>query len=245
MFRYSLAILALFAIAGSARAGFLGSAEMFAVLGGSTVTNTGPTVLTGNLGVSPGTSITGFPPGSVSGSIHINDGVASQAQADLLTAYNALVAQAPTQDLTGQNLGGLVLLPGVYHFDTSADLTGLLTLNAQGNPNARFDFQIGSTLITASNSLVSLINGASGCNVYWQIGSSATLGTGTDFQGHILAAASITMTTGATIGEGSALARAAVNLDSNRVTACVPEPATIVALSAGVLAVLSRRKRAS
>lgn len=243
MFRQSLVLLAIFAIAANAKAGLLGSAETYAVLGGTTVTNTGPSILTGNLGVAPGTSITGFPPGTVvNGGIHLNDGHANQAQADMLFAYNSLVAEAPTQNLTGQDLGGLVLLPGVYHFDSSAGLTGLLTLNAQGNPNARFVFQIGSTLTTASSSLVSLINAAEGCNVYWQIGSSATLGTFTEFQGHILAAASITMTTGATIGEGSALARAAVTLDSNRVTACVPEPATIIAMSAGVLALLSRRR---
>ena len=197
----------------------LGTAQSFGVLGGSTVTNTGPSVVQGDLGVSPGTAITGFPPGTVLGAIHDNDAVAAQAQADLTTAYNQAAGQPCDEDLTGQDLGGLTLTPGVYCFDTSAQLTGALTLDAEGNPDAVFVFQIGSTLTTASASSVNLINGASPCNVFWQVGSSATLGTDTDFVGTIMALTSITLNTGADIN-GRALARnGAVTMDTNDVNA--------------------------
>jgi ice-binding like protein/exosortase sorting signal-containing protein len=206
----------------------LGSAQSFAVLGGSTVTNTGPSVITGDLGVSPGSAVTGFPPGLVvSGTIHAADAVALAAQNSVTTAYNSLASQACTQDLTGQDLGGKTLTAGVYCFSSSAQLTGGLTLNAQGNANAVFIFKIGSTLTTASNSTVSLINGGSRCNVFWQVGSSATLGTATSFAGNILALTSITLTTGAAVFNGRALARnGAVTLDTNQVTVstCVAPP---------------------
>ena len=194
----------------------LGTAESFAVLGGSAVTNTGPSVIDGNLGVGPGTSVTGFPPGIVTnGVIHAADAVALQAQSDLTTAYLDVADNAVTVDLTGQDLGGLTLTPGVYFFSSSAQLTGTLTLDAQGDPNAEFDFQIGSTLTTASGANVVLINGADPCNVFWQVGSSATLGTTTAFVGHILALTSITVQHGATV-DGSVLARnGAVTLDDN------------------------------
>jgi len=197
----------------------LESAANFAVLGGSAVTNTGPSLITGSVGVSPGTAITGFPPGNVVvGAKHAGDGVAGQAEADLTTAYNEALAQVPTVDLTGQNLGGLTLTPGVYHFDSSAQLTGILTLNGSGNANAIFVFQIGSTLITASNASVVAENGAQAANVYWQVGSSATLGTGTFFIGNILAFTSITTNTNASVA-GRLLARnGAVTLDTNEVT---------------------------
>jgi ice-binding like protein/exosortase sorting signal-containing protein len=215
------------AVAGAQTAPTLGTADPFAVLGGSTVTNTGPTVVTGNVGVSPGSAITGFPPGIVnSGSIEAATAVAGQAQVDLTTAYNALAAQPCTQDLTGQNLGGLTLTPGVYCFSTSAQLTGLLTLNAGGNAAAVFVFKIGSTLTTASGSIAQVINGGSNCNVFWQVGSSATLGTTSTIAGNILALTSITATTGARIN-GRALARnGAVTLDSNTIdrTACLTVP---------------------
>ncbi len=176
----------------------LGSAASFAVLGGQTVTNTGPTTINGDLGVSPGSAVTGFPPGTVTGgAIHKNDAVAQTAQGAVTTAYNALAAQPCSGDLTGQDLGGKTLIPGVYCFSSSAQLTGDLTLNAAGNGGAVFVFKIGSTLTTASNARVLLINGASPCNVFWQVGSSATLGTTTTFTGSILALTSIALNTGA------------------------------------------------
>ncbi|CAN5732615.1 hypothetical protein BH23CHL2_BH23CHL2_04510 [soil metagenome] len=198
----------------------LGTAQSFAVLGGTTVTNTGDTTVFGDLGVSPGNAVTGFPPGLVSGgTIHSADAVARQAQTDLVTAYNTLAGMACTSDRTGVDLGGLTLLPGVYCFSTEAQLTGTLTLNAVGNPDAVFVFQIGSTLTTASNSSVLMENGASVCNVFWQVGSSATIGTNTDFVGNIVALTSITLNTGADIA-GRALARnGAVTMDTNDVSA--------------------------
>ncbi len=225
----TMVCLVLLGLCGRANAQFLGSADNFAVLAGTTVTNTGATLISGSLGVSPGGAVTGFPPGQVTnGSIHAADAVAQQAQSDLTTAYNHLVGETPTTDLTGQDLGALTLTPGVYHFSSSASLTGLLILDAQGNPNARFDFQIGTTLGTAPNSSVELIDGASASNIYWQVGSSATIGTDTAFAGNILASTSITLNTGATLLDGSALARnGAVTLDTNTITLPprpVPEP---------------------
>src|SRR6185436_11856059 len=173
----------------------------------------------------PGTAVTGFPPGTVTGgTIHLNDASASQAQSDVTTAYNAIAGTACNVDLTGQNLGGLTLTPGVYCFSSSAQLTGTLTLNAQGNPNALFIFKIGSSLTTASSSSVLLINtgGGTNCNVFWQVGSSATLGTATNFVGNILALTSITLTTGANVS-GRVLARnGAVTMDTNSVVVCGP-----------------------
>ena len=206
----------------------LGTAASFAVLAGSTATNTGATILNGNLGVSPGTSITGFPPGIVTGgTIHPGDAVAAQAQSDAARAYTTLVGQPCNFDLTGLDLGGKTLAAGVYCFTSSAQLTGALTLDGQGNPNSVFIIRIGSTLTTASAASVLLINGAQTCNVFWQVGSSATLGTGTSFAGSILALTSITLTTGAAIN-GSALAQnGAVTMDTNHVSAspCAVAPA--------------------
>ncbi|WP_227028096.1 DUF3494 domain-containing protein [Corallococcus soli] len=197
----------------------LGVAQSFAVLGASTVTNTGPTVITGDLGLSPGTSITGFPPGVVIGTIHATDALAAQAQSDTTAAYNNLAGQPCDVTLPSAELGGLTLAPGVYCFSSaSASLTGTLTLNAGGNPDAVWVFKTASTLITASSSSVLLINGGQPCNVFWQVGSSATLGTNSDFVGNILALTSITLTTGVELN-GRALARnGAVTLDSNTVT---------------------------
>ncbi len=193
----------------------LGTAAPFVVLGGSAVTNTGPSVLNGELGVSPGTALTGFGAAVVNGATHNNDAVASKAQADLTTAYLAAAGQPVTSDMTGLDLGNRTVTPGNYRYSTSAQLTGPLTLDAQGNAGAQFVFMIGSTLTTASASSVVLINGASPCNVFWQMGSSATLGTGTAFQGNLLALTSITLTTGASV-IGRALARnGAVTLDTN------------------------------
>jgi hypothetical protein len=208
----------------------LGTAQNFGALAGSTVTNVGPTSVSGDVGVSPGSAITGFPPGvTPTGSLHAGDSVAGQAQSDLTLAYNAAAATACTTDLTGQDLGGLTLTPGVYCFSTSAQLTGTLTLNMQGDPNAAFLFKTGSSLTTASGSSVVVTNaGGATCpvNLNWQIGSSATIGTGSSFRGNILALTSITLTTGANL-VGRALARnGAVTLDTNTIGACIAAPAT-------------------
>jgi Ice-binding-like len=180
----------------------LATAQPFVVLSGAGVTNTGPSVLNGGLGVSPGTSLTGFgAPATVNGATHANDAVAAQAQADLTTAYNVAAGQpiSPGNDLTGTDLGGLSLSPGAYGFSTSAQLTGQLTLNAHGDPSAQFVFVIGTTLTTASASSVILTNGASPCNVYWKVGSSATFGSATAFEGNVLALDTISLNSGVNV----------------------------------------------
>lgn len=187
----------------------LATAGSFAVLGGSTVTNTGPSVLNGDLGVAPGTALVGFgSPAVVNGATHANDAVAQQAQADLTTAYNVAAGEpvAPANDLSTTDLGNRTLTPGAYRYSSDAQLTGPLTLDAQGDPNAQFIFEIASALTTAPASSVVLINGASPCNVYWQVGSSATLDTTTAFQGNLMALTSISLNNGATVN-GRLLAR--------------------------------------
>ena len=205
-------------VAAQAAAVDLGTTAPFVVLGGSSVTNTGPSVLNGDLGVAPGTSLVGFGlPAVVNGATHANDAVAQQAQQDLTTAYDVAAGQpvSPGNVLTGTDLGNRTLGAGAYRYDTSAQLTGQLTLDAAGDPNAEFIFEIGSTLTTASASSVRLINGASPCNVYWQVGSSATLDTTTAFQGNVLALTSISLNNGASV-IGRVLARnGAVTLDNN------------------------------
>jgi hypothetical protein len=199
----------------------LGSTVAFGILAGSTVTNTGPTVINGSVGVSPGNAITGFGPGIlVGGTIHAGDAVAAQAQSDLTAAFlDAAGRPCPGPALLG-DLGGATILPGVYCTGSSLGITGTVTLNGNGNPNAVFIFQIGSTLVTAANnSNVNLIGGAKASNIFWQVGTSATLGTNTIFNGTILAQASITLTTGAALN-GRALARTgAVTLGGNAVAA--------------------------
>ena len=199
----------------------LGSAQNYAVLASSMVTNTGATAIVGNVGVSPGSAITGLSAGDVTGgTLHSNDAAASQAESDLATAYGVISGEASTHDLTGQDLGGLTLAPGVYHFDSSATLTGTLTLNAEGDPDARFDFQVGSTLITANNSAIQIINGGESDSVYFQVGGSATVGTNSALEGNILADQSITLDSGASMLEGRALSLdGAVSLDANQISA--------------------------
>ena len=196
----------------------LGTADSFAVLAGSTVTNTGPSTVNGDLGLHPGTSITGFPPGTVNGTIHGPDAVALQAQTDVTTAYNDAAGRLPPLAIPA-DLGGLTLTAGVYKRASSLGLTGAVTLDAQGNPNSVFVFQAGSTLTTASASRVNLINGAQACNVYWQVGSSATLGTTSNFSGVIMAMQSISMNNGVTV-LGRAFARnGAVTMINDNISA--------------------------
>lgn len=209
----------------------LSSAGSYGVLAGSTITNTGSSVINGSLGLHPGTSLTGFPPGT-SGSQQITTAQALQAQTDLATAYNAAVSQSGST--VSGDLGGQTLVAGVYTSASSLGLTGTLVLDGQGDPNAVFIFRMGSTLTTASASNVSLINGAQACNVFWQVGSSATLGTNSHLVGNVLALSSITLNTGVSV-TGRVLARnGAVTLDNNSLNvpsctvATVPSPSPTI-----------------
>jgi hypothetical protein len=198
----------------------LGSAANFQVLGGSTVTNTGATVVAGELGTSPGTTITGFPPGIVTegGTTHMGDALALQAQNDVALAYNSSAGQPCNTHLAGQELGGKTLTPDVYCFSSLAKLTGQLVFDAQGNAAAVWIIQIPGGLSTASNSSVVVTNGGGVCNVFWIVGESATIGASSTFAGNILALTSITMATGASLS-GRALARnGAVTLDTNNIS---------------------------
>jgi len=215
----TLALFAGDALAGQAPVS-LGAASSYAALAGSTVTSTGPTTLNGDLGVWPGTSLTGFPPGRVTGTVHAGDPFAMHAQGDLTAAYNDAALRQPPQALPA-DVGGRTLAPGVYKTGATPALgvTGTLTLDGQGDPGAVFVFQVGSALTTAVNSHVNLIGGAQSCNVFWQTGSSATLGTSSVFSGTILALSSIAMNDGVTLN-GRALARnGAVTLINDTITA--------------------------
>jgi hypothetical protein len=196
----------------------LGSATNFAVLAGSTITNTGSSVVNGDLGLSPGSAVTGFPPGTLNGTQHVADATTVQAKTDLTNAFNNAAGQSPVSQI-GTQLGGTTQNPGIYNSaDGTFGITGTLTLDAHGDANAVFIFKTASTLITAGSSNVSLVNGAQACNVFWQVGSSATFGTNSTFKGNILALTSATLTTGAHV-EGRILAQnAAVTLDSVTIT---------------------------
>ena len=200
----------------------LGTASNFGVLGGTAVTNTGPSMINGHLGVSPGTAVTGFPPGQVNGETHAADAVAGTAQDDLTIAYLDAAGRATDVTVTA-DLAGQSLVPGVYTGDTLA-LNGQLTLDGANETDPVFIFQSASTLITGSSSSIVFINGATACDVYWQVGSSATIGTTTSFAGTVMALTSITANTGATV-QGRLLARnGAVTLDNNMINVPSCEP---------------------
>lgn len=210
-----LATLVLVPSSGFAQAG-LGSAASYTVLAGTTITNTGASTISGDVGVSPGTAISGLPAGQpTGGTIHAGDAVAAQAQADLGTAYNFLAGETCNTTMTGVDLGGKTLGPGVYCFSSSAGLTGILTLDALSDTGAVFVFQVTSTLIIADGASVTLANGAQGRHVWWQVGSSATLGIASMMVGNVLAHTSITLDTGASLA-GRALAQGgAVTMATN------------------------------
>ncbi|MGC9971344.1 MAG: ice-binding family protein [Bryobacteraceae bacterium] len=214
----------------------LGAASTFTVLASSTVTNTGPTVVYGDVGLSPGTAVTGFPPGQIAsgtGALHVADGPAGLAQGALTAAYNDAMGRTLPVTVAG-DLGGRTLAPGLYKSTSTLGITGVLTLDGGGDANSVFIFQVGSGLTTASGSEVRLIGGAQAANIFWQVGSSATLGTNSIFNGTIMAQASVTLITGTALN-GRALARTgAVNLDSN--TMVNPGPPT-AGLPPGAMAV--------
>lgn len=216
----------------------LGNAAPFAVLAGTTVTNTGPSSISGDVGVSPGNAVTGFPPGQVkNGTVHKGDAVAAGAQSGLTTAYNDAAGRTPATVEANPDLGGKTLAPGVYKVASAMGLTGTVTLDGQSNPGAVFIFQAGSTLITASHSTVKLIGGAQACNVFWQVGSSATLGTNTTFVGTIMALTSASIQTGASVA-GRVLARnGQVSLDDNSIGVPTCTTATTATTTAATTAV--------
>lgn len=199
----------------------LGSASNFAVLAGSAITNTGSSIINGDIGSFPTPTITGFPPGIINGVNHMGDGSTQAAKTDVTAAYNSAAGQTPVSTVPTE-LGGTTKTAGIYSSAAGTfGITGTLTLDAQGDPSAVFLFKTASTLITAGASNVALVNGAQACNVFWQVGSSATLGTNSTFKGTILALTSVTLTTGANV-EGRVLAQnGAVTLDTNTVTKAI------------------------
>lgn len=253
MVRLVIAIGLLFSSVPSVAAIDLGAASSFAVLGGSAVTTSGATAITGDVGVAPGTALTGFAAATISGgALHAGDAAAVAAHADLGVAYAAVAATSGAVMLTGQDLGGQVLAPGVYGFAAAAQLTGTLHLDALGDPNATWLFQIGSTLITASDAAVFVDGVGNAGNVFFQVGSSATLGTGTHFAGTILALTSITLDSGASVTGRVLASNGAVTLVDNQITlpvppvtvAPVPEPEAWSLMVAGFGAVGAASRRA-
>jgi hypothetical protein len=226
----------------------------FGVLAGSTVTSSGNTIVMGNLGVSPGTAITGFNgiapggPGVVNGTVHSADAVAAQAQAELTAAYNAVAGAASTATKNG-DLGGQTLFAGVYTASSSLGITGTVTLDAQGNPSAQFIFQIATALTANVGSTVNLINGAVPSNVFWQVGSSATIGSGSSFAGNILAFSSISLGTGASLNGRALAENGAVTLLDNAITrptdlggvgggtSVTPAPSSLILVAAALVCV--------
>lgn len=186
----------------------LATAGSFAVLAGTpAITNTGPSTITGDVGIHPALAVTGFPPGIVNGTIHAGDATALQAKSDLVVAYDDAAGRTPVTVVAGGTLGGQTLVGGVYNAGgVTLGLTGTLTLDGQNDPNSVWIFQATSDLVTASSSVVTFINGGQPCNVFWQVTSSATLGSGSTFIGTILALTSITMADGVQMN-GRALAR--------------------------------------
>lgn len=213
----------------------LGQAGSFAVLAGTGITNTGPTTITGDIGTFPTASITGTTSLTLSGTDHAGDSVTQRAKTDLVTAYTTAAGEGPTTAVPA-DLVGKTLAPGVYNSASAMGLSGVLTLDGKGDPNAVWVFQTGSTLITRSGSKVVLLNGAQSCHVYWQVGSSSTLGTNSTFEGTIMALTDISLQTGAKL-DGRALARnGAVTLDSNTITrsACSTTTSTQPSANASV-----------
>lgn len=215
----------------AAQAPSLGTAATFGVLAGTTVSNTGATTIVGDVGVWPGSTTPGLLPTMVTGAIYLNDATASQAQADVIAARSALAAETCTTNFTDQpqELAGLTLLPGVYCFGSTAELTGTLTLDSQGDSAALWVFKIPSTLTTTTGSSV-ILSGTTGCNVFWSV-DSAIIGAGSAFAGNILAATNISLDAGASITPGRALAvNGAVTLSANNIaiTPCAaPTPGTL------------------
>lgn len=256
LLRLSLLLVPMLGIGAYADSVNLGTAGSYAVLAGSAVTNTLATTLNGNLGIYPGAALSGGGTITLHGTENLANGPALGAEIDLTKGYLEAKNLTSTGNLTGQNLGGLNLTTGVYSFSSSAQLTGQLTL--EGTPGALFVFQIGSTLTTATGSSVIFINSLTGkpmtdANIFWQVGSSATLGTSTAFEGNILALDSITLNTSASITCGSALAQTgAVTLQGNTITNCgsggtggstVPEPGTMSLMGSGVAVLASAAYR--